>query len=61
MKENRAPQLRNHTVEECEARLRQMREELFNLRFQRAAVADERRAVEAGGAQPIARRRSQPC
>lgn len=33
MKENKAPQLRNFTVEELEGKLRELREELFNLRF----------------------------
>lgn len=33
MKENRAPQLRTLTVAELEVRIRQLREEIFNLRF----------------------------
>jgi large subunit ribosomal protein L29 len=33
VRENRGEQLRNHTVEELELKCKQMREELFNLRF----------------------------
>jgi large subunit ribosomal protein L29 len=33
VRENRGTQLRNHTVDELEVKLKQMREELFNLRF----------------------------
>jgi large subunit ribosomal protein L29 len=33
VKENKGPQLRNQTVDELESKLRQLREEQFNLRF----------------------------
>ncbi len=33
MKENKASELRNHTLDELQVRLRTLREEQFNLRF----------------------------